>query len=90
MNAYVQMVTYIFGVVRSSLTVLECGSYALCCRNGEQHQWGWRYWIHDNEWCSEVYDSVEEFLTFYIHYRETSEEFVRRNFRRIKAVLRMR
>ncbi|KAH7409725.1 hypothetical protein BKA64DRAFT_665687 [Cadophora sp. MPI-SDFR-AT-0126] len=67
-----------------------CGSYALYCRNGDQGQWGWRYGLHDNDWCSDVYGSVEDFLAFYSHYRETSEEWVRKNFRTVKGVLRMR
>ncbi|PVH71780.1 hypothetical protein DL98DRAFT_660442 [Cadophora sp. DSE1049] len=67
-----------------------CGSYALYCRNGNDEQWGWRYGLHDNDWCSDVYSSVEDFLAFYSHYRETSEEWVRKNFRTVKGVLRMR
>ncbi|KAK0124753.1 hypothetical protein ONS96_008635 [Cadophora gregata f. sp. sojae] len=67
-----------------------CGSYALYCQGGGKEQWGWRYGLHDNDWCSDLYDTVEEFLAFYSHYEETTEEWVKKNFRSVKGVLRMR
>jgi hypothetical protein len=53
------------------------GSYALYCRNEGNKQWKWRYGIHDEEWGSDVYDSVEAFLDFYAHFREQTEEEAR-------------
>jgi hypothetical protein len=67
-----------------------CGSYALYCRNKGNEQWKWRYGIHDEDWCSDVYNSVEEFLSFYAHFRETTEEQVRKSMRSLKGILRLR
>jgi hypothetical protein len=66
------------------------GSYALYCRNEGNEQWKWRYGVHDEDWSSDVYDSVEEFLGFYAHFRETTEEQVRKNMRSLKGILRLR
>ncbi|RFU30420.1 hypothetical protein B7463_g5901, partial [Scytalidium lignicola] len=63
------------------------GSYALYCRNEDKEQWKWRYGVHDEEWCSDVYDSVEEFLGFYTHFEEQTEERVRRDIRDLKGLL---
>ncbi|KAF4943842.1 hypothetical protein FGADI_13122 [Fusarium gaditjirri] len=49
------------------------GSYALYSRNEDNEQWKWRYGVHDEEWCSDVYDNVEEFLGFYAHFNEQTE-----------------
>ncbi|KAF5577583.1 hypothetical protein FPCIR_12027 [Fusarium pseudocircinatum] len=50
------------------------GSYALYCRNEGKKQWKWRYGVHDEEWYSDVYDNVEEFLGFYAHFNEQTED----------------
>ncbi|PNP81448.1 hypothetical protein FNYG_05254 [Fusarium nygamai] len=50
------------------------GSYALYCRNEDNKQWKWRYGVHDEDWYSDVYDNVEEFLGFYAHFNEQTEE----------------
>jgi hypothetical protein len=52
------------------------GSFALYCRKADSaKQWKWRYGIHDGDWCSDVYDSVEDFLDYYAHFRgQTTEE----------------
>jgi hypothetical protein len=65
-----------------------CGSYVLCCRNKDNKQWKWRYGVHDEDWCSDVYDSVEEFLGFYAHFREETEEQARKDIRPLEAILR--
>ncbi|KAF5704618.1 hypothetical protein FMUND_12424 [Fusarium mundagurra] len=49
------------------------GSFALYCRS-EKKEWKWRYGVHDEEWYSDVYDNVEEFLGFYVHFNEQTEE----------------
>jgi hypothetical protein len=66
------------------------GSYAIYCRNEDNEQWKWRYGVHDEDWRSDVYDSVEEFLGFYAHFRETTEERVRKDIRPLKGILRLR
>ncbi|KAL2068363.1 hypothetical protein VTL71DRAFT_16461 [Oculimacula yallundae] len=66
-----------------------CGSNALYCRNEDNAQWEWRYGIHDNDCCSDVHDSVADFLLSNSHYKETTEEWVRKHFRTIKSVLRL-
>jgi hypothetical protein len=66
------------------------GSYALYCRNEDNEQWKWRYGVHDEDWRSDVYNSVEDFLSFYAHFRETTEEQVRRDIRPLKGLLRLR
>jgi hypothetical protein len=65
------------------------GSYALYCRNEDNEQWKWRYGVHDDDWGSDVYDSVEEFLGFYAHFREQTEERVRKGIRSLKGILRL-
>jgi hypothetical protein len=66
------------------------GSYALYCRHEENEQWKWRYGVHDGDWRSDVYDSVEEFLSFYAHFKEQTEEEVRKETNSLKAVLGQR
>jgi hypothetical protein len=53
------------------------GCYALYCRNEDNQQWKWRYGLNDGDWCSDIYGSVEEFLVYYAHFREQTEEEVR-------------
>lgn len=50
------------------------GSYALWCRAGDADEWKWRYAVHDGEWCSNVYGSLEEYLEFFARFGEQSEE----------------
>lgn len=57
------------------------GSFALYCRK-EGKEWKWRYGIYDDDWCSDAYDSVEEFLDYYPHFREQTEEDVRKDVNR--------
>jgi hypothetical protein len=66
------------------------GSYALYCRNDGNEQWKWRYGLHDEEWCSDIYDSVEEFLGFYAHFREQTEEDVKSGIRSLNGLLGIR
>jgi hypothetical protein len=66
------------------------GSSVLYCRNKDNEQWKWRYGVYDGDWCSDVYDSVEEFLGFYAHFRESTEEQVRKGIRPLKGILRLR
>ncbi|KAK5111609.1 hypothetical protein LTR85_011787 [Meristemomyces frigidus] len=54
------------------------GSYALFCRNEGHKQWRWRYGVHDEDWYSDVYDSVEEFLEFYAHFKEEHPNQIKR------------
>jgi hypothetical protein len=56
------------------------GSYALYCRRQEasDEPFKWRYGVHDEDWRSEVYDSVEEFLGFYAHFKEQTEQEILR------------
>jgi hypothetical protein len=63
----------------------DCGSYALYCRNEDNKQWKWRYGIYDDTWYSNVYNSVEEFLSFYAHFKEQTEEGVRKDIRRLEG-----
>jgi hypothetical protein len=55
------------------------GTFALYCRNEDNEQWKWRYGVHDGDWCSDVFGSVEEFLGYYAHFREQTEEDVRKD-----------
>ncbi|OIW32847.1 hypothetical protein CONLIGDRAFT_695032 [Coniochaeta ligniaria NRRL 30616] len=57
------------------------GSLALYCRK-DGKEWKWRYGIYDDDWCSDAYDSVEEFLDYYAHFREQTEEEVRKDVNR--------
>jgi hypothetical protein len=66
------------------------GSFALYCRNEDNEQWKWRYGVHDEDWCGNLYDSVEEFLGFYAHFREQTEESVRKTIRSLKGTLGLR
>ncbi|KAG5790726.1 hypothetical protein H9Q69_010220 [Fusarium xylarioides] len=50
------------------------GSFALYCSSEEKEEWKWRYGVHDEEWYSNVYDNVEEFLDFYAHFNEQTED----------------
>ncbi|KAF5965944.1 hypothetical protein FBULB1_11977 [Fusarium bulbicola] len=50
------------------------GSYALYCRKEDKEPWKWRYGVHDEEWHSDVYDNVDDFLGFYAHFNEQTEE----------------
>jgi hypothetical protein len=67
-----------------------CGSYALYCCNKDNQQWKWRYSVHDEDWCSDVYNSVEEFLSFYAHFKKQTEERVRKDIRPLKGILGLR
>ena len=49
------------------------GSYALYCKNGRE-QWKQRYGVHDEEWYSDVYENVEGFFGFYVHFNKQTEE----------------
>lgn len=50
-------------------------SLALYCRqDDEAPEWGWRYGLCRDDWCSDIYDTVEQFLDFYAHFREQTEE----------------
>ncbi|CZR64668.1 uncharacterized protein PAC_14566 [Phialocephala subalpina] len=40
------------------------GSYALYCRHEENKEWKWRYGVHDEDWRSHVYDSVDHHKHF--------------------------
>ncbi|TPX11677.1 uncharacterized protein E0L32_007656 [Thyridium curvatum] len=51
----------------------DSGSYVIYCKNDEAG-WKWRYGIRDCDWTSELYDTVEEFLGFYAHFNQWSEE----------------
>ncbi|KUJ15118.1 uncharacterized protein LY89DRAFT_685938 [Mollisia scopiformis] len=59
------------------------GSFALYCRRVEANDepFKWRYGIHVDHWGSEVYDSVEEFLGFYGHFKEQTEQDIVRDMR---------
>ncbi|KJX99030.1 hypothetical protein TI39_contig377g00016 [Zymoseptoria brevis] len=50
------------------------GSFALYCREAEAGEWKWRYAVHDGQWCSDVYETLEEYLEFYAHFGEQSED----------------
>ncbi|SMQ50250.1 unnamed protein product [Zymoseptoria tritici ST99CH_3D7] len=50
------------------------GSFALYCREAEAGEWKWRYAVHDGEWCSDVYETLQEYLEFYAHFGEQSED----------------
>lgn len=54
------------------------GSYAIYCRKEDNEQWKWRYGVQDEDWYSDVYENVEEFLGFYTHFNEQKEEGSRR------------
>jgi hypothetical protein len=51
------------------------------------NKWKWRYGVHDEDWCSDVYDIVEEFLGFYAHFKEQTEEGVRKDIISLKVLL---
>lgn len=64
------------------------GSYALYCRDDDgNEQWKWRYGVHDGDWCSEVYDGVEEFLAFYAHFNAQTEEEVKKDITGLNGLL---
>ncbi|EGP88247.1 unnamed protein product [Zymoseptoria tritici ST99CH_1A5] len=50
------------------------GSFAMYCRKAEAEEWKWRYAVHDGEWSSDVYETLEEYLGFYAHFGEQSED----------------
>ncbi|UKZ92114.1 uncharacterized protein TrAFT101_007082 [Trichoderma asperellum] len=59
-----------------------CGSCAIYCRNekdDDNKEWKWRYGMFDGDWHSDMYNTVEEFLAYYRHHNEQTEEMVRRN-----------
>lgn len=63
-----------------------CGSCAIYCRHTEDDdnkEWKWRYGMFDGGWHSDMYNSVEEFLAFYAHHKEQTEETVRKDFPRL-------
>jgi len=65
------------------------GSYALYCRREEEDHdepLKWRYGVHDEDWQSDVYDSVEEFLGFYAHFKEQTEQEVTRDIRSLTGI----
>jgi hypothetical protein len=60
------------------------GSYALYCRCEEEDHdepLKWRYGVHDEDWQSDIYDSVEEFLGFHAHFKEQTVQEVTRGMR---------
>lgn len=59
------------------------GGYALYCRREEasDEPFKWRYGLQDDDWGSDVYDSVEDFLGFYAHHMEQTEEEITREIR---------
>lgn len=53
------------------------GGVTLYCRKESASlDWQWRYGIYDEGWCSDVYNTIEEFLTWYAHYHEQTAEEV--------------
>lgn len=60
------------------------GSYVLYCRNESREEWAWRYGVHDETWCSELFDTVEEYLDFYSHHREQAEDEVKGDVRDLR------
>ncbi|OTA07312.1 hypothetical protein A9Z42_0081920 [Trichoderma parareesei] len=59
-----------------------CGSCAIYCSSKEDDgnkEWKWRYGIFDGGWCSDMYNSVEEFLGYYAHFKEQTEEMFRKD-----------
>ncbi|KAI6747649.1 hypothetical protein HG530_015757 [Fusarium avenaceum] len=62
------------------------GSYAIYCRKEDDEQWQWRYGVHDEDWYSDVYKNVEEFLGFYAHFTEQTEEELERSIPSLKAL----
>jgi hypothetical protein len=55
--------------------------------NEDNEQQKWRYGVHDEDWRSDLYDSVEEFLNFYAHFNEQTEEGVWKDIRSLKGIL---
>ncbi|KAK5114079.1 hypothetical protein LTR85_010385 [Meristemomyces frigidus] len=66
------------------------GGLALFCGNEDDPyhgQWKWRYGIRDcEESVSDVYDSVEDFLAFYAHFREQTEEQITKDIRYLNGM----
>ncbi|KAF4332935.1 hypothetical protein FBEOM_13253 [Fusarium beomiforme] len=62
------------------------GSYALYCRN-DNKEWKWRYGVHDEDWYSDVYENVEEFLGFYAHFNEKTKEELKDGITSLSALL---
>jgi hypothetical protein len=63
------------------------GSYALYCRNDSNDQWQWRYGVHDEDWRSDLYDSVESFLDYYAHHNEQTEENTRQDVKSLQGMI---
>ncbi|EGR52434.1 uncharacterized protein TRIREDRAFT_103048 [Trichoderma reesei QM6a] len=66
-----------------------CGSCAIYCSSKEDDgnkEWKWRYGIFDGGWGSDIYNSVEEFLGFYAHFEEQTEEMFRKDVVRMGLV----
>ena len=63
------------------------GCYALFCRNESHERWQWRYGVHDGDWRSYVYDTVEDFLEFYAHFGEQTDESARKDVKSLKAMI---
>ncbi|KAL7918370.1 hypothetical protein ACQKWADRAFT_304272 [Trichoderma austrokoningii] len=59
-----------------------CGSCAIYCRHIEDNhkkEWKWRYAMFDGDWQTDMFDSIEEFLAYYAHHDEQTEEGIRRD-----------
>lgn len=59
------------------------GSFALYCRHqdrdDEEERWRWRYGEHAESYSSKVYDNIAEYVEYWAHNNEqTEEEFMRR------------
>lgn len=63
------------------------GSYALYCRNEGHERWKWRYGVHDEDWYSDVYENVDEFLEFYAHFNEQTAEQLKRDITSLSGFL---
>ncbi|KAL7897586.1 hypothetical protein HDV63DRAFT_367775 [Trichoderma sp. SZMC 28014] len=64
------------------------GTCAIYCRHTEDDdnkEWKWRYGIFDEDWHSDMYNSVEEFLVFYAHHKEQTVEWLKKRYPRLSS-----
>lgn len=62
----------------AGLRSLSGGLTLFCRKPSAGLDWQWRYGLYDEGWCSEMYNSIEDFLAWYAHHNEQTAEQVRK------------
>jgi hypothetical protein len=63
------------------------GAWAHCCRLDKSESLKCRYGLHDDEWFSDLYDSVEDFLYYHANNGAQKEADFRKDIRPLLATL---